>query len=160
MSWVIGVDTGGTFTDAFAADETGRIVSAKTPSTPPDFADGFMVALEDLSAEVGGGIGALLEDTSYIVHGTTSTLNALVTGDLATVGFLTTRGHADSISIMNLEGRYAGLGAAQIQNMARTNKPPALVPRISCVRSTSARTTRAAWWCRWTRRVPARQSGN
>jgi 3-oxoacyl-[acyl-carrier protein] reductase len=31
------------------------------------------------------------------------------------VGFLTTRGHADSIAIMNLEGRYAGLGSDQVQ---------------------------------------------
>src|SRR5690606_17940245 len=71
----------------------------------------------------------LLADTDYIVHGTTSTLNAIVTGDVARVGFLTTRGHADSIRIMNLEGRYAGLGPDQIQNMARTAKPTALVPR-------------------------------
>ena len=128
MSWVIGVDIGGTFTDAFAADESGRIVSAKTPSTPPDFAQGFLSAVEDLASAVGVELDDLLAETSYLVHGTTSTLNALVTGDVATVGFLTTRGHEDSISIMNLEGRYAGLGAAEIQDMARTNKPPALVP--------------------------------
>ena len=70
----------------------------------------------------------MLAQTSYIVHGTTSTLNALVTGDVATVGFITTRGHADSIAIMNLEGRYAGLGPDQIQDMVRTNKPAPLVP--------------------------------
>jgi len=62
------------------------------------------------------------------VHGTTSTLNALITGDVATVGFPTTRGHADSIAIMNLEGRYAGLGADQVQDMVRTDKPAPLVP--------------------------------
>lgn len=129
MAWVIGVDTGGTFTDAFAADESGRVISAKTPSTPPNFADGFLTAISDLAAELGGSVTDLLGDTSYIVHGTTSTLNSLVTGDVAKVGFLTTRGHADSISIMNLEGRYAGLGPDEIQHMARTNKPPALVPR-------------------------------
>ncbi len=129
MAWVIGVDTGGTFTDAFAASESGRIISAKTPSTPPNFADGFLTAIRELAAELGDSVPNLLADTSYIVHGTTSTLNALVTGDVAKVGFLTTRGHADSISIMNLEGRYAGLGPDQIQHMARTNKPPALVPR-------------------------------
>jgi N-methylhydantoinase A len=129
VAWVIGVDTGGTFTDAFAADESGRVISAKTPSTPPNFADGFLTAISDLADELGGTVEHLLVDTSYIVHGTTSTLNSLVTGDVAKVGFLTTRGHGDSISIMNLEGRYAGLGPDQIQHMARTNKPPALVPR-------------------------------
>ena len=42
----IGIDTGGTFTDVVALDETnGRIVTTKTPSTPSDPADGFMNGL-------------------------------------------------------------------------------------------------------------------
>ncbi|WP_157250245.1 hydantoinase/oxoprolinase family protein [Nonomuraea typhae] len=129
MPYVIGIDTGGTFTDAFAADQHNRLAAAKTPSTPPDFAEGFLNAVDELAAELGIGTAELLAGTEYIVHGTTSTLNALVTGDVADVGFLTTRGHADSISIMNLEGRYAGLGPDEIQHMARTGKPQALVGR-------------------------------
>jgi N-methylhydantoinase A len=129
MTYVIGVDTGGTFTDAFLADETGRVMAAKTSSTPPDFARGFLTAIGDLAAALGVPAEQMLAQTSYIVHGTTSTLNAIVTGDVAPVGFLTTRGHADSIAIMNLEGRYAGLGSDQVQHMARTNKPAPLVPR-------------------------------
>ena len=128
MAHVIGIDIGGTFTDAFVADETGRVAGAKTPSTPPDFSQGFLTVLDELAATLGLDSRTLLADTNYIVHGTTSTLNALVTGDVATVGFLTTRGHADSIAIMNLEGRYAGLGSDEVQDMVRTNKPPALVP--------------------------------
>lgn len=128
MAHVIGIDIGGTFTDAFVADETGRVAATKTPSTPPDFSEGFLTVLDELAATLGIETAALLADTTYIVHGTTSTLNALVTGDVATVGFLTTRGHADSISIMNLEGRYAGLGSDAVQDMVRTNKPAPLVP--------------------------------
>ncbi len=128
MAYVIGIDIGGTFTDAFVADGGGRVAGVKTPSTPPDFARGFLAVLDELSSELGVDTGALLADTHYIVHGTTSTLNALVTGDVATVGFLTTRGHADSIAIMNLEGRYAGLGADRVQDMVRTDKPRPLVP--------------------------------
>ena len=37
MAYVIGIDIGGTFTDAFVADESGRWPPAKSPSTPPDF---------------------------------------------------------------------------------------------------------------------------
>jgi N-methylhydantoinase A len=129
MTYVIGVDTGGTFTDAFLADEAGRVASAKTSSTPPDFARGFVAAIHDLADVLGMPVAQMLADTRYIVHGTTSTLNAIVTGDVPPVGFLTTRGHADSIAIMNLEGRYAGLGSDQIQHMARTNKPAPLIPR-------------------------------
>ncbi|MBB1152205.1 hydantoinase/oxoprolinase family protein [Amycolatopsis dendrobii] len=129
MAYVIGIDTGGTFTDAFVADQHNRLAAAKTPSTPPDFATGFLTAIDELAAELGIPVRELLANTDYLVHGTTSTLNALVTGDVAQVGFLTTRGHADSISIMNLEGRYAGLGSDDIQHMARTAKPASLVPR-------------------------------
>jgi N-methylhydantoinase A len=128
MAYVIGIDIGGTFTDAFAADDSGRVAATKTPSTPPDFSQGFLRALDELADALGIAIGELLAQTRYIVHGTTSTLNALVTGDVATVGFLTTRGHADSIAIMNLEGRYAGLGADQVQDMVLTDKPAPLVP--------------------------------
>jgi N-methylhydantoinase A len=128
MAHVIGIDIGGTFTDAFVADETGRVAATKTPSTPPDFSQGFLTVLDELAATLGTDTGTLLADTTYIVHGTTSTLNALVTGDVATVGFVTTRGHADSIAIMNLEGRYAGLGSDAVQDMVRTNKPAPLVP--------------------------------
>jgi N-methylhydantoinase A len=130
MPYVIGVDTGGTFTDGFVADHLGRLSSAKSPSTPPGFSVGFLNVIDDLATSLGVTTREFLRDTSYIVHGTTSTLNALITGDVCKVGFLTTKGHADSISIMNVEGRYAGLDPDQIQNMARTNKPPPLVSRI------------------------------
>jgi N-methylhydantoinase A len=129
MPYVIGVDTGGTFTDGFVADHLGRLSSAKSPSTPPDFSVGVLNVIDDLAKSLGATTREFLRDTSYIVHGTTSTLNALITGDVCKVGFLTTKGHADSISIMNVEGRYAGLDPDQIQNMSRTNKPPPLVPR-------------------------------
>jgi N-methylhydantoinase A len=129
MSYVIGIDIGGTFTDAFATDENGVVLSAKTPSTPPDFSRGLLEVLREIGRRLGIDLRELLSRTSYICHGTTATLNALVTGATAKVGFLTTRGHADSIAIMNLEGRYAGLAAEEIQNMTRANKPPALVPR-------------------------------
>jgi N-methylhydantoinase A len=128
MAYVIGIDIGGTFTDAFVADGEGRVAGTKTPSTPPDFAQGFLTVLDELAGALGTSTGELLADTHYIVHGTTSTLNALVTGDVATVGFLTTRGHGDSIAIMNLEGRYAGLGSDRVQDMVRTDKPRPLVP--------------------------------
>lgn len=128
MAHVIGIDIGGTFTDAFVADENGRVAGTKAPSTPPDFSQGFLAVLDELASTMGLETAELLADTNYIVHGTTSTLNALITGDVATVGFLTTRGHADSIAIMNLEGRYAGLGSDEVQDMVRTNKPAPLVP--------------------------------
>ncbi|QJY48070.1 hydantoinase/oxoprolinase family protein [Pseudonocardia broussonetiae] len=129
MTYVIGIDVGGTFTDAFATDEQGRVHSAKSPSTPPDFEQGVLNAVDELAAAAGLDTASLLRDTSHICHGTTATLNALVTGDVARVGFLTTTGHADSIMIMNLEGRYAGRDSDYVKNMTRHTKPAPLVPR-------------------------------
>ncbi len=129
MPYVIGVDTGGTFTDGFVADHLGHLSSAKSPSTPPQFSGGVLNVIDELAKSLRVTTRDFLHDTSYIIHGTTLTLNALITGDVCKVGFLTTKGHADSISIMNAEGRYAGLDPDQIQNMSRTNKPPPLVPR-------------------------------
>lgn len=129
MTFIIGVDIGGTFTDAFASDERGHSFSAKSPSTPPAFAEGVINVLRELAGVVGTDVEKLLADAAYICHGTTSTLNALVTGDVAKVGFLTTQGHADSIRIMNAEGRHTGLSPEQIQNMTETDKPAPLVPR-------------------------------
>lgn len=129
MTYIIGIDTGGTFTDGFVASDGGRLAAAKSPSTPPDFSLGFLNVLDDLARELGVTTRQLLDQTHYIIHGTTSTLNAVITGNVAKVGFITTRGHADSISMMNLEGRYAGLGPDEIQNISRTNKPSPLVPR-------------------------------
>lgn len=129
MSLIIGVDVGGTFTDAFAADDKGLAASAKAASTPPDYARGVMDSLAALATELGRPLAEVLDETAYIAHGTTATINALVTGDTATVGFITTKGHRDSIAIMNIEGRYAGLRPDEIQDSQMTRKPPQLVPK-------------------------------
>lgn len=129
MPHIIGIDVGGTFTDAFAADDSGHVYSAKVPSTPPEFANGVLSSIDALAETIGLEVGDLLADTAYICHGTTASLNALVTGDVAQVGFLTTHGHRDSIYIMNLEGRYAGLSPEEIQDITSTRKPKPLVPK-------------------------------
>ncbi|MEV5777667.1 hydantoinase/oxoprolinase family protein [Streptomyces antimycoticus] len=129
MSAILGIDIGGTFTDAFLGDDQGNITTAKVPSTPPDFAEGFLNAVDEIGRKLGRSREATLSDVDYICHGTTAALNALVTGNVSRVGLLTTKGHRDSIYIMNVEGRYAGLGPEEIQNVAATRKPPPLLPK-------------------------------
>ena len=65
----------------------------------------------------------MLADTHHIAHGTTSSLNALVTGNVPPVGFITTRGHRDSIYIMNVEGRYLGRSPDELQNVLSRASP-------------------------------------
>src|SRR6184192_2140579 len=102
MAFVIGVDVGGTFTDAVLDDDAGTVLAAKSPSTPPDYSRGVLDVLELLAEQLGISLPDMLAGTHHIAHGTTSSLNALVTGNVPPVGFLTTKGHRDSIFIMNV----------------------------------------------------------
>jgi N-methylhydantoinase A len=129
MAYVIGVDVGGTFTDAVIDDDAGRIVAAKSPSTPPDYSRGVLDALELLAEQVGKPLPELLAQTHHVAHGTTSSLNALVTGNVPPVGFLTTHGHRDSIFIMNVEGRYLGRSPHELQNVLGQAKDHGLLPK-------------------------------
>ena len=129
MGYVIGVDVGGTFTDAVLDDDAGTVFAAKAPSTPPDYSQGVLDVLDALAAQLGVPIEEMLAKTHHIAHGTTSSLNALVTGNVPPVGFLTTKGHRDSIYIMNVEGRYLGRSPEQLQNVMGQSKSHGLVPK-------------------------------
>src|ERR1700759_1341352 len=129
MAYVIGVDVGGTFTDAVLDDDSGNLVAAKAPSTPPDYSQGVMDVLEALAENLGVPLAEMLADTHHIAHGTTSSLNALVTGNVPAVGFLTTKGHRDSIFIMNVAGRYLGRSPHELQNVLGQTKDHALLPK-------------------------------
>src|SRR5215217_2430351 len=86
----IGIDTGGTFTDVVALDEdSGELVTTKTPSTPSNPADGFLTGLRKV-LEL---LGASGEDVSAVAHGTTVATNRLLEGKVEDLGFITTEGY-------------------------------------------------------------------
>ena len=90
MSYRLGVDVGGTFTDLLLIDEQiGATFTAKVPSTP-----------EDSSIGVLNGIARICDDHNIdagkitrVMHGTTVATNAVLTGRGARVGLVTTRGY-------------------------------------------------------------------
>jgi len=127
MASILGIDIGGTFTDAFLGDDKGNVTTTKVPSTPPNFAEGLLNAVDELAALRGLPSEQALTDVDFLSHGTTAALNALVTGNVAKVGLLTTKGHRDSIYIMNIEGRYAGIGRTH----CKTSPTPASHRRSS-----------------------------
>ena len=129
MAYVIGVDVGGTFTDAVLDDDAGTVLAAKSPSTPPDYSRGVLDVLELLAEQLGVSLPDMLAGTHHIAHGTTSSLNALVMGNVPPVGFLTTKGHRDSIFIMNVEGRYLGRSPNELQNVLGQAKDHGLLPK-------------------------------
>jgi N-methylhydantoinase A len=92
----IGIDTGGTFTDVVALDEeTGSLVTTKTPSTPGNPADGFMTGIDRILEQV----GAAAEAVSAISHGTTVATNQLLEGKVGRLGFVTTAGYEAMLEI-------------------------------------------------------------
>jgi N-methylhydantoinase A len=95
MKYKIGVDVGGTFTDFLLVDEEGRSEVYKVPSTPTDPSIGFMAGIEEMAEAKGMAMNDFLAGVTAIVHGTTITTNAVLTGNYAKTGLLTTKGHRD-----------------------------------------------------------------
>src|ERR671912_2725693 len=92
----IGIDTGGTFTDVVAFDEdSGDLVTTKTPSTPGNPADGFIAGIEKIL----GIVGAAGSDITAVSHGTTVATNKLLEGKVEALGFITTEGYEFMLEI-------------------------------------------------------------
>ncbi len=95
----IGIDTGGTFTDVVAFDEqSGELVTTKTPSTPGNPADGFMAGIDKVLGLLGlpAGDG---EAIAAVSHGTTVATNQLLEGKVDRLGFITTAGYEAMLEI-------------------------------------------------------------
>jgi N-methylhydantoinase A len=91
-SLVAGIDVGGTFTDLILIDgANGAVKIAKTPTTVDNQAAGVTAALSAADADV-----AALD---LIVHGTTTTTNAVLERRLAKTGLITTRGFRDVLEL-------------------------------------------------------------
>jgi N-methylhydantoinase A len=92
----LGIDIGGTFTDATLLDEsTGEWRIAKVPSTPREPANAFMTAAHRVVAEA----GLSPSDVRLLVHGSTVATNAIIEGKTASTAFVTTRGFRDMLEI-------------------------------------------------------------
>jgi N-methylhydantoinase A len=121
VSYRVGIDVGGTFTDFLVlGDDDTRIVH-KTSSTPDDPSVGLVTGLEEIAAGLGLSAGAFLAQTEVIVHGTTVTTNAVLTRRGASTGLLSTQGFRDTLALRN------GLREAPYDN--RLQPPLPLVPR-------------------------------
>ena len=130
QTFVVGVDSGGTFTDAVAIHRDGRVATAKAYSTPQHPAEGVLNAVAALAAEVGLSRPELLRAVTRFVHGTTVSTNALIERRGAVVGLLTTAGFEDTLTIgRGPMRRTGGLPYQRAMDFARTDPPAPLVPR-------------------------------
>jgi N-methylhydantoinase A len=129
MPYIIGIDTGGTFTDCVVMDAAGRIVTAKAPSTPDDFSEGVMESLRLAAERLGLATEALLRDTARLALGTTVGTNAMLQRRGARVGLITTKGHRDVIHIMRGARGVPGLNNVQVLHFPESSKPDPVVPK-------------------------------
>ena len=115
--WAVGVDVGGTFTDAVAVRADGATRLAKVVSTPDDPSRALVAALRALARD-----GVEPADIERLVHGTTVATNALVTGTLDRVVLVATAGFRDVLGIRD------GMRAAMYDLFAP--RPVELVRRV------------------------------
>lgn len=93
MSYRLGVDVGGTFTDILLVDEiTGRTWRAKTPSTPEDQSVGVLRGIEKACGQA----GIALRHVAQVLHGTTIATNAILEGKARGSAWSPRRGFARS----------------------------------------------------------------
>ena len=121
MSYTIGIDVGGTFTDIVVADDSGATIIAKAATTPSDQSSGVLDGIALAAEHLGLTAPALLQATTRIVHGTTVATNALLEDKTARVGLLTTEGHRDVIEMRE--------GLKPDRYNLRMAPPAPLVPR-------------------------------
>ena len=129
MSYLVGVDIGGTFTDCVVIDERGTTVTAKSPSTPDDFARGMIDAIAAAAAKLGLAPDALYPEIALLSHGTTVGTNAVVQKRGAKVGLITTKGHNDVIHIMRGSRGVQGRDVRLVVHFPESQKPEPIVPK-------------------------------
>ena len=99
MTYRLGVDAGGTFTDFILADDQGNIHLFKATSTPEDGTRAIAEGFQQIAEKIGKPIREILADTELCVNGTTVALNALIQHKGVKTGLICTAGHEDSLEI-------------------------------------------------------------
>ncbi len=118
--WMVGVDTGGTFTDLVAFERgSGELRTIKVPSVPSDPSSAVINALDELF-----GTGLDARELGFLVHGTTVATNAVLESAGVRAGLLITRGFR---AVYEARGWVRPDPAELLDTFFR--KPPLLVPQ-------------------------------
>ena len=118
MSWLVGVDVGGTFTDFFAAHlDDGTLRYFKRPSTPHNPGEAIVTGLREMCAE----LNIDPRTIRRLCHGTTVATNALIQRRGGKVAMITTQGFRDLLEI----GRQTRPHMYSLQ----IDQPSPLIPR-------------------------------
>jgi N-methylhydantoinase A/oxoprolinase/acetone carboxylase beta subunit len=112
---ILGVDVGGTFTDAVIVTGEG-IFTSKVQTTPGDQSDGVMRAIADVLERSGTAAG----EVEFFAHGMTVATNAVLEMKVARTALIATRGFTDLIEI--------GRQQRPLLYDLRAKRPPAIAP--------------------------------
>jgi N-methylhydantoinase A len=129
MGFLVGIDIGGTFTDCAIVDRAGKLLTTKVPSTPQDFSQGMMDALQTGARELDLTLEDFCRDIAFLSHGTTVGTNTIIQKKGAKVGLITTKGHEDAIHIMRGSRGYGGRDIRKVVHFPETAKPAPIVPK-------------------------------
>ena len=113
---LLGVDVGGTFTDAVVA-AGGRLVTAKAPTTPSDQSEGVLAAVTAALERA----DASADEVRAFAHGTTVATNALLEGEGARTALVATEGFEDLVEL----GRQA---RADLYRLCAAHPAPLVPP--------------------------------
>lgn len=121
MNYGIGIDVGGTFTDFWVTGSDGSFSVHKTPTTPEQPEVGAVRGLQKIAATLGYDVPDFLGRVGVILHGTTITTNAVLTGNGGKTALLTTKGFRDLLNMRR--------GLRDRQYDTKQRPPDPLVPR-------------------------------
>jgi N-methylhydantoinase A len=116
---LLGVDVGGTFTDAVAVTPAGAMHTAKVPSTPDDQARGVIAAIAAVLARA----DAQAAQVQRLAHGMTVATNALLEGEVARTALIATEGMTDVVEL----GRQA---RAHLYRLCERGPQPLAPPEL------------------------------
>jgi len=95
----VGIDIGGTFTDAVVISSDGGMHLFNSPSTPADSSIGLFNCLKKAAGQFGLGLREFLGRVDLLVHGTTVATNTMLQYNGAKTALITTKGFRDALEM-------------------------------------------------------------
>jgi N-methylhydantoinase A len=129
MTYYIGTDIGGTFTDLVMLSDKGEVTIVKTPTTPANRTQGVLDAVSLAAQTTGFSAEQLLSQLGYFAHGTTAATNAFIERKGAKSGLLTTRGFRDILAIQRSMSSWAGMAHHEISHFSARTTPTPIIPK-------------------------------
>ena len=127
MSFSVGIDIGGTFTDFCSVADGARLVSYKTPTTHYDLSVGFMRGMRELARRHGMAPADYLARVEAVRYSTTVGTNALIERTGPKLGLITTAGFEDTIFIGRGRSWADGAPVHTTRDLAAIQKPEPLI---------------------------------